>query len=47
MTPDLYTSMKPYIDHNFEIAKQDDLETRIGEIFTQFLNQNNIHYTFF
>jgi hypothetical protein len=42
ITPDLYNSMKPYIDYNFEIAKQDDLETRLGEIFTQFLKQNNI-----
>jgi len=35
--------MKPYIDYNFEIAKQDDLETRLGEIFTRFLYQNNIN----
>ena len=43
ITPDLYNSMKPYIDYNFEIAKQDDLETRLGEIFTRFLYQNNIN----
>jgi len=43
ITSDLYNSMKPYIDYNFEIAKQDDLETRLGEIFTRFLYQNNIN----
>lgn len=42
LTEDVYHSMKPYIDFNYKIAKQDDLETRISEILNGFLNQNNI-----
>jgi hypothetical protein len=42
LTPDTYHQMKPYIDFNYEIAKQDDLNNRIGEIFNSFLELNNI-----
>lgn len=44
LTVEKYYSMKPYIDKNFEIAKLDDLEVRLSQIFLQFLEKNNINY---
>lgn len=42
LTPELYYQMKPYIDYNCEVAKLDDLEDRISEIFDNFTQLNNI-----
>jgi len=42
LTPELYQSMKPYIDYNYEIAKADDLEIRINNIFDEFFTVNYI-----
>ena len=42
LTPEVYTQMKPYIDYNYEIAKQDDLNDRANEIFDSFIKLNNI-----
>jgi hypothetical protein len=42
LTPELYHQMKPYIDYNYEVAKLDDLEDRISEVFDSFTELNNI-----
>jgi len=42
LTPEKYNEMKPYIDYNYEVAKLDDLEDRISEIFDSFLQLNNL-----
>jgi hypothetical protein len=42
LTPELYYQMKPYIDYNCEVAKLDDLEDRISEVFDQFIQLNNL-----
>ena len=42
LTPELYNEMKPYIDHNFEIAKVDELNSNAGSLFDEFLKINNL-----
>jgi hypothetical protein len=42
LTPEMYNQMKPYIDHNYEVAKLDYFENRISEFFNQFIELNNI-----
>jgi hypothetical protein len=42
LTPEKYNEMKPYIDYNYEVAKLDDLEDRISEIFDSFTQLNNL-----
>lgn len=42
LTPQTYYDMKPYIDYNYEVAKLDNLEDRLGEFFNQFCELNNI-----
>jgi hypothetical protein len=42
LTSDVYSQMKPYIDYNFELAKNDDFEARISEFFNSFIQLNNI-----
>jgi hypothetical protein len=38
----VYEKMKPYIDHNYEVAKLDSLENKITDLFNNFLEINNI-----
>lgn len=42
LTPQKYYEMKPYVDYNYEIAKQDFFETRIREFFDEFYRMNDI-----
>ena len=42
LTSEKYNKMKPYIDYNYEVAKLDDLEDRISEVFDQFIQLNHL-----
>ncbi len=42
LTPERYNEMKSYVDYNCEVAKLDDLEDRISEIFDSFTQLNNL-----
>ena len=42
LTPETYYKMKPYIDHNYEVAKLDEMNTRIEEIFNGIISLNNL-----
>ncbi len=42
LTPEVYHQMKPYIDYNYEIAKQDEPDNKLSEFFDNFFELNNI-----
>jgi hypothetical protein len=42
LTPKSYYDMKPYIDHNYKLAKADSLQNNITNFFTELINTNNI-----
>lgn len=42
LTIEKYKEMKPFIEHNFEVAKLDDLENRMAQLFDQFIELNNL-----
>ena len=42
LTPELYSELKPYIDHNYEVAKLDEFYTKISTFFDQFFQLNKL-----
>jgi hypothetical protein len=42
LTPELYQQMLPYIEYNYEIAKQDTFENNISQFFNSFIELNNL-----
>lgn len=42
LTPEVYYEMKPYIDHNYELARKDTLILNINHFFNQLTQLNNL-----
>ena len=42
LTPEIYESMLPYINHNYKLAKIDTFENNISQFFDSFFELNNI-----
>jgi len=42
LTPEKYNEMLPYIEYNYELAKQDTFENNISQFFDSFIELNNI-----
>ena len=42
LTPELYQQMLPYVEYNYELAKQDTFENNISQFFDSFIELNNL-----
>ena len=42
LTPEIYNQMLPYIEYNYELAKQDTFENNISQFFDSFIELNNL-----
>lgn len=42
LTPEKYNEMLPYVEYNYELAKQDTFENNISQFFDSFIELNNI-----
>ena len=42
LTIDDYIKLKPFIDHNYEIAKNDEVKPKLSYIFNQFIELNKL-----
>ena len=42
LTPETYKKMKPYIQHNYEVVKQDRLKDKLGIFFKQIIELNKL-----
>jgi hypothetical protein len=42
LTPELYYEMKPYIDHNYEVAFHDNFEYKLDNFFKELIELNNL-----
>jgi hypothetical protein len=41
LTPELYYEMKPYIDHNYEVAFHDNFEYKLDKFFEELIELND------
>ena len=42
LTPELYFELKPFIDHNYEVAKLDEFYSKISKFFDKFFQLNGL-----
>jgi hypothetical protein len=42
LTPELYYEMKPYIDHNYEVAFHDNFEYKLDKFFKELIELNDL-----
>ena len=42
LTPEMYQQMLPYVEYNYELAKQDTFENNISQFFDSFIELNNL-----
>ena len=42
LTPEEYNKRLPFIEHNYEVAKQDTLKVKLSHIIDQLINLNNL-----
>ena len=42
LTPEVYKEMQPYIEHNYQVVKQDRLKDKLGIFFEQIIELNQL-----